>query len=389
MAITRKDFSSLGPLLSLYSGKQLLVKLTKELATASLSDLVMAVSQIQDDTWREVSLNHLRALKAENCMSTYSFQLDLVQIVLRELLPKGDRSMLPVIYTLTADLWEAAVQSKKGEAEEEAARTINRAFTVCITDRSGLVGSRKHGCYKLLSLLMRIYFHRNQLNLCTQLLRALHTADMPRQGEFPKSHLVPFHYYNGRFLLSSGRFTEALEQLQTALRYTYSALIHGSETARGNMERVLRFYLAAHVACFPHQRPRIPDEYGGNHEILQCMFDLIANGKIAEYRNALSEYFDWLAKHELYVIFQRFEVIAIRNAIKRIHDSLESANRTKLPLQLIYNVADGAQVWPLGVDHLAAHLCGLISKGVIRGYVSLTPPYLVLSAKDPFPVFSL
>jgi hypothetical protein len=199
-AVSSADYTSLATLLSLHSGKQLLVKLYKDLRAASLSSMVSGVSVIKDDNWREVSLNHLRALKANqsDASEAFQFQLDIVQSVLREVLPKGDRRMLPVIYTLTADLWQLAVSNGDEQAEEEAARAINKAFTVCITDRSALQASRKFGCYKLLSLLIRIYFHRNQLSLCTQLLRALKTADIPLESAFPKSHLTAFHYYHGR-----------------------------------------------------------------------------------------------------------------------------------------------------------------------------------------------
>lgn len=390
-AVTNSDHVTLSTLLSLYSGgKQLLVRLCKELSAASLSGMVNAVASIIDDNWREVTLNHLRALKAtlnDAPKDAFAFQLDVVQAVLREILPRGDKSMLPVIYVITMDLWNVAVLCADDECEEEAARAINKAFTVCITDRSALPSSRKHGCYKLLSLLMRIYFHRNQLTLCTQLLRALKTADMPDERTIPKAHMTCFHYYHGRFLLSSGRYLEAFEQLRRAFILTKSAVLNGSIVANGNLLKIYRFYVVVHVACHPNQRPRLlPD----TPFILCDLFNAIATGKILEFRGLLKGHFSWLTKHELYVLLQRFDIIVIRNAIKRIHDCAEpSLVRTKLHLHLIYTLTDGKDVWPLGVHQMSSHLCSLVTMGVIKGYVSLSPPYLVLSSKDPFPLFRL
>jgi hypothetical protein len=381
------DYLTLSSLLSMKK-VMLNVRLQKELSESTLSSLVSAVSCIPDDNWRELSLNHLRSLKAAvSAQDPFPFQLDMVQGFLRDIFVKGDRRMLPVVYTMSADLWDTSRATL--DAQEEATRTINKAFTLCITDRAQLPVSRKHGCYRLLWLLMSIYFKRNQLTLCTQLLRAVHTADMPKLTEYPRAHQAAFHYYHGRFLLSCGKFDEALEQFRRAMRTTLSSALAGSRAGARNVERIKIYYIPAHIACNPHKGPK-PSNCG-DIPVFTELFGHMAKGDVYSFRQGLRAHFHWLAKHDLYTLFERFDIIAVRNAVKRVHDGFgpETAARTKLPLQVIYNLSRGESVWQFGVDNMVAHFSSLISLGAIRGYVSTDPPYLVLSGKEPFPPFHL
>ncbi|KAI4137158.1 MAG: hypothetical protein L6R39_007444, partial [Caloplaca ligustica] len=97
---------------------------------------------------------------------------------------------------------------EKNERLEDAARVINRVFTLCISDR-------KWGLYYTTNLLFKTYFkvpsphysspiqadksQLNSISLSKNCLRALEAArtDMPPMEAFPKSHVVTFKYYVG------------------------------------------------------------------------------------------------------------------------------------------------------------------------------------------------
>ncbi|KAL8710133.1 MAG: hypothetical protein Q9220_005216 [cf. Caloplaca sp. 1 TL-2023] len=81
---------------------------------------------------------------------------------------------------------------EKHERLEDAARVINRMFTLCISDRAPLEESRKWGLYYTTNLLFKTYFKLNSISLSKNILRALQASktDMPPQSAFPKSHIA-------------------------------------------------------------------------------------------------------------------------------------------------------------------------------------------------------
>lgn len=129
----------------------------------------------------------------------------------------------------------------KNEKLEDAARIINRIFTLCISDRyaaylrcntyikfkpvlkgyprAPIGESRKWGLYYTTNLLFKTYFkvistfvfidngssctgQLNSIGLSKNILRALQasSADMPPIESFPMSHVVTFKYYVGVIL---------------------------------------------------------------------------------------------------------------------------------------------------------------------------------------------
>lgn len=83
---------------------------------------------------------------------------------------------LPVLYQTSNNLRilalraDAEVNAQKKPSEqnqeklEDAARVINRGFTICIADRAPIEDSRKWGTYYMTNLLFRMYFKVSQLS---------------------------------------------------------------------------------------------------------------------------------------------------------------------------------------------------------------------------------
>jgi len=68
-----------------------------------------------------------------------------------------DHLIFFIIFFVQAD----KQMEKRGEKPvrlEECARTINKAFTICITDRAQLRISKKWGTYNIIGILFRTYF---------------------------------------------------------------------------------------------------------------------------------------------------------------------------------------------------------------------------------------
>lgn len=70
------------------------------------------------------------------------------------------RWILPVLYEVCETLWAQARITDAEACHEEAARFVNKAFTICITDRNlDVADSRKYGTCRIAGFLFRIYFY--------------------------------------------------------------------------------------------------------------------------------------------------------------------------------------------------------------------------------------
>ncbi|RKO99279.1 hypothetical protein CXG81DRAFT_27959 [Caulochytrium protostelioides] len=120
-----------------------------------------------------------------------------------------ERWALPVLYRVhgiqiaAATAADAAAHAAGEEAatasyREDAARALNRAFSLCVTDRFGaLATSRKWGAYGVMSRLLRVYLALGQLALCRAVLRSLRAPDLPALDAYPLPDQAAFHYYLG------------------------------------------------------------------------------------------------------------------------------------------------------------------------------------------------
>lgn len=109
-------------------------------------------------------------------------------------------------------------EAEKNEKLEDAARQLNRIFTICLSDRCAfpfhlnsqssntdildrapLEESRKWGIYNIINLLFKTYFKLNSISLSKNILKAIqaYRGDMPSIDAFPKAHQVTFKYYTG------------------------------------------------------------------------------------------------------------------------------------------------------------------------------------------------
>ncbi|KAI9868206.1 MAG: PCI domain-containing protein 2 [Trichoglossum hirsutum] len=141
----------------------------------------------------------------------------------------------------------------KNERLEDAARVINRIFTLCISDRAPLEESRKWGLYYTTNLLFKTYFKLNSIGLSKNILRALEasSSDMPPLEAFPKSHIVTFKYYVGVIWFLEEDYVKSLKRgdlagFDTALvagedqfvrRRIYLTLERGRDIALRNLLR--------------------------------------------------------------------------------------------------------------------------------------------------------
>lgn len=377
--------------------------------------------------WNNVIALHLRALLAcsSDCETlACSEQLALIQTFHR-IFQMSSRWILPLAYTLHEDLWRLCqrvegVQRNKGAGainqneegarasshqREESARAINRGLTICLTDRAPLGQSRRWGVYRVASLLLRVYFALGQLNLCTNVLRALGTAELPAAARYPMGQLVTWRYWLGRYYFVNGEWERALGELESAFAHCLpgseqnkSLILHMLIPLRLHLQGVLpspillqRHGLAGSTGV-PLHPTTVPPLHSTTIPPRPSTFYVSALGAIR--RGDLKAYTRLLQIHErpllrlgTFLLWEQLLSLVYRNLFRRIHRIVGGGSRLPLGALLvgIRLGSDNSVDLEQGPDETACHVANLIGRGLIRGYIHQERATLVLSQKDPFP----
>ncbi|KAI9794018.1 MAG: COP9 signalosome (CSN) subunit [Peltula sp. TS41687] len=273
------------------------------------------------------------------------------------------------------------------EKLEDAARVINRIFTLCISDRAPLEESRKWGIYYTTNLLFKTYFRLNSISLSKNIIRALTASqtDMPPLEGFPKSHIVTFKYYVGVIHFLEEEYVKAEEHLLSALE-----LCHRS--ALKNRELILMYLIPAHLIT---SRTLPSSALLAPYPHLQTLFGPISacikRGDLAGFDAALTAGEDEFVKRRIYLTLERGRDIALRNLFRKVFlvsgshepskEGEESTRRTRIPVNefaAAMKLAGGAAD-DLEDDEVECLLANLIYKNFMKGYISRERSMVVLS----------
>ena len=223
---------------------------------------------------------------------------------------------------------------------EDAARVINRMFTLCISDRYvGLIStycstkslvvhqaeniplhrapiedSRKWGIYYITNLLFKTYFKLNSISLSKNILRALSasTNDLPTLDAFPRSHRVTFFYYVGviRFL------GEEYDAAETNLTAAYGLCKH---TSARNKELILTYLIPTRMFT----ARRLPSDalltpYPGLSTLFKPLTKAIRSGSLRDFDQALVAGEPQFVKRRIYLTLERARDICLRNLMRKV-----------------------------------------------------------------------
>lgn len=227
----------------------------------------------------------------------------------------------------------------KNEKLEDAARVINRMFTLCISDRyvaikknidttsiggtfaetaisrAPLEESRKWGLYYTTNLLFKTYFKLNSIGLSRNILRALSASrtDMPTLEAFPRSHIVTFKYYVGVIQFLEEDYAQAEENLTSAWH-----MCHRSATR--NIKLILT-YLIPTLLLTRQQLPssRLLSPYPRLGSLFAPLTLAIRIGSLSAFDTALAEGEHEFVKRRIYLTLERGRDICLRNLLRKVY----------------------------------------------------------------------
>ncbi|MCJ1384742.1 COP9 signalosome (CSN) subunit [Xylographa soralifera] len=275
----------------------------------------------------------------------------------------------------------------KNRKLEDAARIINRIFTLCISDRAPLESSRKWGLYYTTNLLFKTYFKLNSIGLSKNIIRALQASrvDMPPMESFPKSHIVTFKYYVGIILFLEEDYVQAEAYLTDAWNMCHRG-------AQRNRELILTYLIPCHLLT-THTLPsaHLLNPYPRLQRIFGDLGQSVKRGDLAGFDEALANGEDEFVKRRIYLTLERGRDIALRNLFRKVYlvggfeepkDDAPPLRRTRVPVAefgAALRLGNKALDQRLENDEVECLLANMIYKNLIKGYISRERGIVVLS----------
>ncbi|KTW32282.1 uncharacterized protein T551_00373 [Pneumocystis jirovecii RU7] len=241
--------------------------------------------------------------------------------------------VLPVLFAVCRDLEFLAFRAdlflrsknEKAEKSEEAARMINKAFTICITDRAPIEMSRKWGTYYIIGVLFKIYFKINKFSLSKNVLRAIEVSEMPPLECFPKSHVVTYKYYLGVSAFLNEEYLVAETELMTSLELC-------QKNSLKNLELILT-YLIPTLLLTSQKMPSsaLLSKFSRLKDLYEPLKKYIRKGNLRGYDKLLLKKEKELVTRRIYLIIERIRDTCMRNLFRRVF--LLNGGNTRIPIE--------------------------------------------------------
>ncbi|TAQ86443.1 hypothetical protein B7494_g5229 [Chlorociboria aeruginascens] len=207
---------------------------------------------------------------------------------------------------------------------EGTAESIQRAFTMCLTERSsnrngirdGKPEGKKVGIYSFANLVLRLLFQCRKTRLATQLFTNI-TQQSPPLALYPASQRVTYLYYLGRFLFSNNHFYQAQLSLQSAYDQCHAQCI-------GQRRLILIYLITSNIILgrFPSRALISHPESKGILEKFAPVTKAIKSGNIVEFKRFLgpgSTNEHWFFKKGILLsLLHRCEVLVWRSFARKV-----------------------------------------------------------------------
>ncbi|KAF4635883.1 hypothetical protein G7Y89_g2201 [Cudoniella acicularis] len=202
---------------------------------------------------------------------------------------------------------------------EGTAESIQRAFTMCLTERTANKNKpegKKAGIYSFANMVLKLLFQCRKTRLANQLFTNI-SQHSPPLALYPASQRVTYLYYLGRFLFANNHFYRAQLCLQSAYDQCHAKCIN-------QRRNILIYLIAANMILgrFPSRAFMSRRESAGILEKFAPISKAIRRGDIVAFKKALgpeSGNEQWFfRKGILLPLLSRCEVLVWRSLCRQV-----------------------------------------------------------------------
>ncbi|OCK85539.1 hypothetical protein K432DRAFT_26873 [Lepidopterella palustris CBS 459.81] len=283
----------------------------------------------------------------------------------------------------------------KNDKLEDAARQLNRMFSLCLGDRAPIEDSRKWGTYYTANLLFKTHFKLNAISLSKNIIRSIQAqADLPTLDLFPKSHQVTFKYYVGVITFLQEDYVQAEDNLTQAWQLCQKHAIK-------NQQLILTYLIPCRLLT-KHTLPtsNLLDPYPRLQSLFSPLAACIKQGNLAGFDAALQAGEDEFVKRRIYLTLERGRDITLRNLLRKVflaggYEPLKEGQteadlirRTRIPIiefAAAIRLGMGPDGQMLDNDEVECMIANMIYKNLMKGYIARERSMVVLNKKGAFP----
>jgi tetratricopeptide (TPR) repeat protein len=327
------------------------------------------------------------ALNASNWVEAYS-HLTFAVVDYIAVLSKDTSWSLDFLYAICADLRiiaeqadrQLALEGYKANKLEDVERTLKKAFSVTNGDRSNAgPESKRVGTLEVINQLFRVYFKLNALRLCQHLIRTVNAPGfLDFEKSFPVAHRVTYKFYVGRLHLYEDRYAEAVDNLTYAVNRT-------PELYEINKRLILLYLIPARIL-----RGTLPSRALLERYNMLWYVDItraLRTGNLRLFDEAVEKHEQFFIRKGLYLAIEKMRSLVYRSLCSKLYNARVAMSKVDPHKVKLDDVQLSLRVcgFEMSKDEVECILANLIYNGTIKGYLSHTVGYLVLSTKNPFP----
>jgi len=259
-------------------------------------------------------------------------------------------------------------------------RTIRRNQGKSDTDAQ----SQKLAAVFVINQLLKLSFLTEQLSYCKT---AMITADayVSELHLFPKSHVVEFKFYRGRYNMFEENYKEAKADLEYALNVCH-------KNATNSKLKILEILIPINLLFGVFPKPQLLKKYSLPH--LSGVIDACKAGDIGSFQKQMELHQQKYIESGIFLLITMIEPLCYRKVIQKLYLLMKKRHEAQevklkphiLPLPEI-SLAMKLQGADISNAELECILANLIYKNVIKGYIAHNKA-LVLSKEAGFPTLA-
>ncbi|KAJ3129530.1 COP9 signalosome (CSN) subunit [Nowakowskiella sp. JEL0407] len=298
-----------------------LAKIRNELLHQTISDLDNIVftyfSRLDKNSkplhdWAPIIVAHLSVvyhITTDDIIRAATLQRSLCDL-LHDYFQSQSNWLLKCVYVVNKDVTALAIQAdeelrskgKKANMLEDAARTINKAFTYCITDRFSLLEESR-----------------------SNILKAIAASDLPELREYPLSHQITFRYFLGILAFKNEEFIKAEIDLSFVLE---RMIVDGSRLEKKLL--VLTHLIPIKMLSGILPTHRMLQKYPLLAEIFAPFISAIKTGNVRLYDESLNKEQKELIQRGVYLVIEKCRSLCVRVLFKKVWLILEKSSKIQM-----------------------------------------------------------
>jgi len=270
----------------------------------------------------------------------------------------------------------------KGSIEKTTDRvvaTFQTLFSMCQKDNSPPPNSKLMGVMFCINSLFRIYFKQRKYRSCTPLINWVCNSNAcPPLAQFSKADQVTYNYYFGRLELLNQSLLSAEEALMSSFRLC--------DPNSSNRILILTYLIPIRICLGIFPEESLLKKF--RLSIYSKISRAVRTGNVPLLKAEITRYRKMFIKRGLYLIMEKMKLLAYRNLFKQVYlilRTMEGKDSEKQDLKDFQRALNFRSSEEVDIDEIECILSSLISKGLVKGYISHTQKKIVFSKTKSFP----